>query len=228
MTRTIRATLGLACCALLAGGIAGAQLPDPAAMAKRYAESARQNADLMKQYSWKMRVETTVDGKTRPAQIYQLRYDRDGKLQKTPLTAPEQVKKKRGIRGAIQKGKIEDFQEWTGQLAEVVQEYMTPSPGTMMDFYAKARMSPAPDGTAEASAGDFLRKGDRATFWIDKGTHAPVRFDFVTTLDEDAVEGKVEFGQVTDGPRYAGRVTVSVPARKVTAKVENFDYMKQQ
>lgn len=229
MTRTICATFGLACCALLAGSIARAQPPDPADMAKRYAESARQNAALMRQYSWKMRVEMTVDGKVRPAQIYQMRYDMDGKLQKTPLAAPEQVKKKRGIiRGAIQKEKIEDFKEWAEQLTEVVGEYMAPSPGTMMDFYSKARMSPGPDGTAQMAAGDFLQKGDKATFWVHKETNAPVRYNFVMTLDGDGVEGNVEFGQVTDGPRYAGRVSVLVPARKVTAKIENYDFMKQQ
>ncbi len=228
MTRILFATLGLACCALLAGRVAEAQPPDPAAMAKQYAESARQNATLMKQYSWKMRVEMNVDGKAHPAQIYQMRYDMDGKLQKTPLTAPEEIKKKRGlIRGAIQKNKIEDFKEWSAQLHELIKDYMAPTPGNMMDFYGKARMSPGPDSTAQMAAGDFLQKGDKATFWVNKETSAPVRYNFVTVLDGDAVEGNVEFAQVTGGPRYPGRVTVSVPARKVTTKVENFDFLKQ-
>ncbi len=229
MTRILFTTLGLACCVLLSGRDAGAQPPDPAAMAKLYAESARQNATLMRQYSWKMRVEMTVDGKTHPAQIYQMRYDMDGKLQKTPLTAPEEIKKKRGlIRGAIQKNKIEDFKEWSAQLHELIKEYMAPSPGSMLDFYSKARMSPGPDSTAQMAAGDFLQKGDKATFWVDRESRAPLRYRFVTALEEDGVEGNVEFAQVTGGPRYPGRVTVSVPARKVTAKVENFDFLKQQ
>jgi len=228
MTQTTRAIVGVACLALVGGGIAQAQPPDPAAMAKQYAENARENATLMKQYSWKMRVEMTVDGKSRPAQIYQMRYDMDGKLQKTALTAPEQVKKKRGIiRGAIQKSKIEDFKEWSAELAEVVKEYMAPSPGTMMDFYGKAVMSPGPEGTAQMSAGDFIQKGDKATFWVNRETNAPVRYQFFTTCDGDPVEGNVELSRVTDGPRYAGRVAVSVPARKVTARIENFDFTKQ-
>lgn len=228
MNESTRAIVGASCLALLFGCLAQAQPPDPAAMAKQYAENARQNATVMKQYSWKMRVEMTVDGKTKPAQIYQMRYDVDGVLQKTPLTAPEPVKKKRGlIRGAIQKEKIEDFKEWAEQLAETVKSYMTPSPGTMMDFYSKATMSPAPDGTAQMSAGGFLQKGDKATFWVNKETSAPVRYQFSTTLDGDPVDGNVEFHRVTDGPQYAARVTVSVPARKVTAKIENFDYLKQ-
>ena len=197
-------------------------------MARQYEERARENAASMKRYSWKMRVEMTVDGKTHPAQIYQMRYDLDGNLQKTALTAPEQVKKKRGlIRGAIQKEKIEDFQEWSEKLAETVKRYMAPSPGTMMDFYGKAVMSPAPDGTAQMSAAGFLEKEDRATFWVNRETGDPVRYRFLAQLDGDAVDGSLEFSRVAGGPQYPARVTVSVPAKKVTAKVENYDFLEQ-
>lgn len=227
MTQIIRAIAGFACLGLLSGGAARAQPPDPATMATQYADAARENATLMKQYSWKMRVEMTVDGDTKPAQIYQMRYDRDGNLQKTPLTAPEQVKRKRGIRGAIQKDKIEDFREWSAKLAELIQRYMAPSPGTMMDFYGKAVMSPGPNGTGQMSAGGFLQKDDRVTFWVNRETNDPLRFQFITALEGDRVEGNVEFDRVTGGPQYAARVAVSVPERKIAAKVETFDYLKQ-
>ena len=59
---------------------AGAQ-PDPAAMASGYAQEAQQNAALMRQYSWKMRVEVTVKDETKPPKIYQMRFDVDGKPQ---------------------------------------------------------------------------------------------------------------------------------------------------
>jgi hypothetical protein len=226
MNRSVGASLVVACIAVLPGTPAGSQPPDPAAMAKRYSESAQKNAALLRQYSWKMRTEVTIKGDTKPAQIYQMRYDLDGKLQKTQLTAPQEVKKKRGIRGAIQKGRIEDFQEWVAELTDLVKGYMAPSPGTMLDFYARATMSPATDSTAQVSAPAFLQKGDRATFWVDRETGAPVRFRFDTTLDGDPVEGNVDFGRIPGGPPYAARVKVSVPARNVSAKIENFDFQK--
>jgi len=227
MRNLMRVAMTALCLGALAGGSMRAQAQDPAAMAKQYAESAKLNAEMMTQYSWKMRVELTLDKETKPAQIYQLRYDADGKLQKTQVTATEEVKKKRGIRGKIQKGKIEDFKEWTEQVVELLKDYMAPSPGTMMDFYSKAAMSSAEGGTVQMSATGFLTKEDKATFWIDKETGTPVRYQFVTTLDGDSIEGNVEFQRVTDGPQYPARVTVSVPAREVTAKIEQFDFVKQ-
>jgi hypothetical protein len=227
MNRSTCTFVAIACAAVLPGTVAWAQPPDAAEMARRYGESARQNATLMQQYSWKMRSELTIKGEAKPAQIYQLRYDLDGKLQKTQVTAAQEPKKKRGIRGANQKGKIEDFQAWAAELADLVKGYMAPSPGTMMDFYGKATMSPSPDGTAQMSAGSFLQPGDKATFWVDKQTSAPVRFQFNTSLQGDPVEGIVEFGRVPNGPQYAARISVSVPAKKVTAKIENFDFVKQ-
>jgi len=53
------------------------------------------------------------------------------------------------------------------------------------------------------------------------------RFAFTTALNGDPVAGKVEFGSVAGGPQYAARVTVSVPAKEVSATIETFDYMKQ-
>ena len=41
---------------------------------------------------------------------------------------------------------------------------MAPTAGNMMDFYSKAAMAQAPDGTARMSAGGFLQPGDTATY----------------------------------------------------------------
>jgi hypothetical protein len=51
-------------------------------------------------------------------------------------------------------------------------------------------------------------------------------FEFATALQGDPVQGKVKFARVPDGPQYAQQVNVSVPAKQVSAVVENFDYQK--
>ena len=48
------------------------------------------------------------------------------------------------------------------------------------------------------------------------------------TLDEDPVDGTVEFATVGGGgPNYAARTTVNAPGKKLTAKLENFEYVRQ-
>lgn len=51
---------------------------------------------------------------------------------------------------------------------------------------------------------------------------------FHATLDGDPIDGTVEFATVPGGgPSYAARTTVTAPAKKLTAKIENFSYVRQ-
>ena len=136
-------------------GLALAQGPNAGAMAEKYAQNARANAALMRQYSWQMRVAVTYKDKPESPALYQMNWAPDGTLQKTLLSAP-QKESGRGIRGQIKKGKIEDFQKWLGELADLVKRYMAPTPGNMMDFYSKATFTAAPDGLVQVSAPAFL------------------------------------------------------------------------
>ncbi len=200
---------------------------DPGAMASQYAANAQANAALTRQYTWQMRVEIILKGDAKPAQLYQMRFDVDGKPQKTLLSAPQDQDAGRGIRGRIKKNKIEDFKEWAAKLAELVKDYIAPTPGTMMDFYSKAAYAQAADGTIQVTGVSFIQPGDKVTFLLDPATKSPRRFSFSTVLAEDAVSGTVEFGHVPGGPQYAARLIVNVPSKQVSAKIENFNYQRQ-
>ena len=212
-----------------------AQKPDPAQMALQYSRAAEQNAEMLARYGWKMRTEVSLEvgGETRQVvKLYEVRIDLDGRPQKTELTAspalPEPSKAGRGIRArrtnAKRRAKVAEFKAWAGALSELSESYMSPSPGTMLDFYAKATYTPLHNGLVEVKGRDFLQPGDSVTFVIDGATKAPRSFAFKTRLGRDAVQGKVEYGRAPAGPRYAARTTVNVPARNVTAKVETYDY----
>lgn len=203
------------------------QKPDAMEMVKQYSEAAKTNGALMLQYSWKMRIELTIKGETKPAMIYQMRFDLDGKLQKTLLTAPQKQKKRRGLRKRIAKKKIAQVKEWANKLTGLVKRYSTPSPGVMLDFYTRASFTPLEDGTLQIQAGGFLQAGDKATFLHDSQSQQLKQFIFSTTLDGKNVLGTVEYAQVSNGPTYAARTVIQVPGKQVTAVVENFDFLKQ-
>ena len=219
----------------LAATAAVAQQPDPAQMALQYSEAAKQNAALLARYSWKMRTEVNFRVKDETKQVvklYEVRVDLDGKPQKTELTASqapsEMAKRRRGIRARIKQAKkqerIAELKQWAAALSELLEDYTTPSAGTMLDFYAKATYTPLRSGLVEVEGRDFLQPGDRVTLVIDRATKAPHSFAFKTFIGQEAVQGNVEFGQTPDGPLHAARTTVNVPAKSVTAKVETYDY----
>ena len=84
-----RALVALIAFVALSGvGVARAQAPNAGAMADKYAANARDNAALMRHYSWQMRVAVSYKDKPESPALYQMNWAPDGTLQKTMLTAP--------------------------------------------------------------------------------------------------------------------------------------------
>jgi hypothetical protein len=210
------------------GSVAHAQTPNPGLAADAYAAHAKANAQLMQKYTWKMRVQLTYKGEDKPAQLYQLNYV-NGQLQKTLLSAPPaETGRKHGIKHRIKEQKIDEFKAWAAQLTDLIKRYMAPSPGTMMDFYSSATFSPMPSGNVRATDTGFIQPGDTATYWINPATKQPVTYAFATSLQGDAVNSTVTFGQVPGGPQYASQVNISVPAKEVSATITNFNFVLNQ
>jgi len=211
---------------LIASAALAGEAPDPSRAAMGYFETHKKNADLMREYSWKQRIVVEVEGEQRPPKMYHVRFDREGELQKTLLTQDD-GKKKRGIRGKIQKKKQTEFREWAGSVADVVKKYTAAPPGRVLEFLEKATVMPADGGQAEIRGTGFAASDDQVTIWIDRATRTPSRMKFRTLLDEEALQGSVEYELLDDGLRYAARTTIEVPVRDVKATVETFDYLKQ-
>jgi hypothetical protein len=53
-----------------------------------FAESQKANAQALRQYSWKSRTEIKLKGESKNVKAEQVRYDVNGKLQKTPICRP--------------------------------------------------------------------------------------------------------------------------------------------
>ncbi len=206
-----------------------AQQPDPAQMAMQYGESSKQNAMALRHYSWKMRVAVTVEGEPKSTQLYQMRFDLDGKLQKTAIGGEEAKKKKvRGpARKRIAEKKMSKVKEYVGKVSDLVKTYAHPTPGNMLDFFSRATFAPTAAGQVEIKGTDFLQPGDSATFWIDSATGQTRTYAFRTSMAGDPVNGQVDFQTLQDGPSYAARVSISVPDKSLSAVVENFDYIRQ-
>lgn len=225
-------SLFLACASWLTMSVAFAQTPDMAAIAKTFGQSMQANGAALKQYSWKMRVEVTLKGDPKPAKLYAMRFDLDGKVEKTSLTPaapPPPPAQGRGgrLKEKIKDKKIAEMKEWAGDLADLTKAYITPSPAMLQTFFGKAASAQTPDGLVQLYAEGVLAPGDKVVYEIDPKTQALKRYLFHTSLDKDPVDGQVEFARLPDGPNYAARTTVNVPAKQITATIENYDYVKQ-
>jgi hypothetical protein len=191
-----------------------------------FSAAATKNAALLRTYSWQMSVQATIDGDQKPASVYQLRFDINGNLVKTLMTAPPPPPS--GLGKRIRAKKLQEFKEWGDELADLVKKYMAPSAGTMLDFYSKSTYQTDPSGLIKVSGTAFLQPGDNVSFLIDPTTNSPKQFTFSTTLESDAVTGMVTYAMTADGLRYAAQIQITCPAKKVTSVIQNYGYVKQQ
>jgi hypothetical protein len=202
---------------LIAAAAAG-QSSDMQAMAQQFGVSARQNAAALKMYTWKMRVEASLKGDTKPAKLFQMRFDADGKLQKTSLTqdAPPPPKQ-RGLKGKIVAKKTAEMKDYVEDLAELCKGYLTPSPALLQAFFSRVMTVQAPGGWVQLYANDVIGKGDKLVYEIDPKTQSIHRVLFTAALDGDPVDGTVEFATVPGGgPNDAA--TLRAVARATRAK----------
>jgi len=223
----LRHSLALAGLAILFAAPAAAQSVDMKAMAQQFGQSAKANAQALRMYTWTMRVEVTLKGDPKPAKLYAMRFDADGKVEKTPLTPDAPQEPTRGLKGRIKARKVAELKEWAGDLADLCKGYLAPSPPLLQSFFAKVLTAPAPGGFVQLYATDVISPGDKLVYEIDPRTQAINRVMFNALLEGDPVDGTVEFASVPGGgPSYAARTTVNAPAKKITAKIENFQYTR--
>ncbi len=224
-----RSFLALACWSL-AIVFATAQGPaDAAKLAVQISGKREENRLRLLDYSWKTRTEISIKGETKVLKVELVRFDVDGRMQKTTLNEEKPGQgKERGIRGRIQKRKAEEKKEWFGELNRLLEQYSLPTTGKVLDYLDKATFGPGErPGTIRIEGKNVVQPGDQLTMWIDAETKETKFTKVRTQLDRDAVVLETNHDTLESGLRYAARSVITVPAESVRMTVENFDYTKQ-
>jgi hypothetical protein len=81
--------------------------------------SMAQSQQSLRQYSWVESTEISLKGEVKSLKQNDCRYGPDGTVQKTPTTAPEEQKKKRGLKGKIAAKKKEELGDYMERAASL-------------------------------------------------------------------------------------------------------------
>lgn len=232
----MRRNLLVVAAALTFGGAGLLAQENAVEMALDYSRSLKQNRVLMKEYSWKSRVEIEIEGEKKAAQIAHIRFNTDGELERTVVASESDVKKKRGIRGRIQRKKQQETRELVQTVAKLLMRYELPSTGTMVDFFERSGIdrAAAEGGPIRISGEKMIKSGDEVTIWIDAETQRPTELVVHTWVpkEEDSedrvrVDSKTEYGTLGNGAAYPKKTTVKIPALEMHLEIEQFDHIKQ-
>src|SRR3954464_3825336 len=204
-----------------------------------FAESQKANAQTLRQYSWKSRTEIKLKGESKNVKLEQVRYDADGKLQKTaigtpPAAAPAPPQGGRGGRGGRVKGKVienkkEEFGELMKGLGQLVASYGQLPPDKLQAFKASAttgRGEGAMQGTARIQGLNVREQGDSMTIWIDPASQMMRRVEIKTIYDNKPATMVADYQSVPNGPTYMAHAVLTYPEKNVELTVDNSEYVQ--
>ena len=194
---------------------------------QEFARAQRENAQKLRQYTWKSRTEIQKGGETKAVQLSLMRYDANGKLQVTPLSGTSQETPQRGLRGRIARKKKEGVQETVEELKAIAASYAELPPDEMQRLAANTVMVPEvgkQSGQIRATSTGIRQQGDAMTVWMDAATGKMRRIEIFSMLDKKTVRVVSEFKDLPDGPTYMARSVMTYPSEELTVITENFDY----
>jgi hypothetical protein len=203
-----------------------------------FADSQKANLQALRQYTWKSRTEIKLKGESKNVKLEQVRYDLNGKLQKTPLggtpqaaPAPEQGGRGGRLKKKVIENKKEEFGELMQGLGQLVASYGHLPPDKMQAFKASAnvgRGEGAMQGTAQISGANVLQQGDSMTIWIDPASQMMRRVEINTIYEKKPATLTADYRTVANGPTYMARAVLVYPDKQVELTVDAYEYERTQ
>jgi len=226
--------------ALLFPAFAGAQDAKEALQQKvaAFKESMARNQAALRQYSWTAHTEISLKGEVKKTTDDICRYGPDGKVQKTPVGAPAPPKEQpqgRGRRGGAMKERIvekktDEMQDYMERAVALIHNYVPPTPDRIQAAVQAGNVSAGPSGPDQVQLrfSNYLKPGDSLVLTLDPAAKTLRQVAVESYLDDqkDAVDLKVDFATLSDGPNYVAATTLNAPAKKIQVVTRNGNYQR--
>jgi hypothetical protein len=231
--RTVGLIASLSFC--LARPAAAQQPPDAAAAKKDHAaaikDSLQKSMAALRQYEWVETTAVSLKGEEKSRTQNKCAYLPDGKVLKTPLSAPApEGKQPRGVRGKVVESKTEEISDAAKEAVGLVKQYVPPDPARIDSAKAAGRVSVTPPdaaGQVRMVIKDYLKPGDSLTLDVNAATDRIAGMTVATFTDKkDPVGLKVAWGALPEGWVYPAKIQLDVPSQKLGVAVENSGYKK--
>lgn len=198
--------------------------PDQFALDVSKADAA--NTEQLKAFIWKRNSTATVEGAVKSTVINEVSFDENGDIQVTPVSAESNVKQKPGLRGRTQQNAMEDNMDYVEKALELAIAYTYMSKGQLLDFFGKSKITEVGD-TYEIAGGNIFVQGDTLTVVVEKATNLFVSKKFSTLLDQDPMEGEINYAKFSSGVNHVTDTKISLAAKNAVIDAKNQDYSQR-
>ncbi|HEY6413497.1 MAG TPA: hypothetical protein VIX42_07410 [Edaphobacter sp.] len=221
--------------AAITPAIAQTAAPAGGELQQRLAEikqSTAANQQKLHKYQWTETTQVTLKGQLKPPKQSLARYGPDGKVQKTPIDAPQPQQQQQSGRGGRLKQKViekkkEEFQEYGAQIKTLIGLYLPPDPQKMQQAFQSGKASlNKGEGTADIVFKDYALPGDQMTLSFSTEAKKISTINVKTYMDDpkDAVTLAVQFATLPDGTNYVQGTTLDATAKQLQVTTTNSNY----
>jgi len=195
-----------------------------------FKQATAENQKSLHQYTWIEDTQLSLKGEVKSTKIESCRYGPDGKVQKTPLSAPPEKKEMRGLKKKIAEKKTGEMKDYMERVVSLIQRYVPPQPELIKADVAggNASFSPQPGGML-LQFKNFVKSGDLVSFTLDTAAKAirQVKVDtYLDDADKDKVALAVDFQTLPDGTNYAASKKLDVEAKKIVVAITTKNFQK--
>src|SRR5262249_35410588 len=204
-----------------------AQAPQPAPtnIAIRVTEARQANAALMRQYSCTSRTQVIDQGQVKDLRIDAVNYGPTGQLQRTVMNDQSAPLPFGFLRRRVAEYEREKVEEYLAGLRDLLEQYTLPTAGKVQDFMNKATASgPDASGLFEMPGQNVVGPGDTSSLWTDPRTRHAQKVQVSAMVRGDPVNLTATFKTLPSGLNHVAYAEVTVPAKQISVRVQNFDY----
>jgi hypothetical protein len=207
---------------------ASGDLPQKVAALK---QAAAKNQQKLHQYQWIETSQLTLNGDARPGTQSICQYGPDGKVQKTPMSPPQQPQSPSGgrLKQKVVAKKKEEMTDYMGQVKTLLAMYVPPDPQRIQQAFqtGKASLNAAPGtGNAEIVFKGYALPGDQMTVSFNTAEKKFNALNVNSYMDDpgDTVTLAVKFASLPDSTNYAQQSKLNATARKLQVTTTSSNY----
>jgi hypothetical protein len=193
-------------------------------------QSVAENQQKLHKYQWIETTQLTLNGDAKPGTQSSCQYGPDGKVQKTPMSPPQQPQAPSGgrVKQRIVEKKKGEMKDYMGQVKTLIAMYLPPDPQRIQQALQaeKASLNPGSGGTAQIVFKDYALPGDQMTYSLDTATKKIAGVNVNTYLDDpkDTVTLTVTFASLPDSTNYVQQSVLNATAKKLQVTTTNSNY----
>lgn len=220
---------------ILAAGLIACGLPQslPAQVANEGLANAilaarKQNATLMKQFSWNCRTELEENGTVKDTRIDTVTFGPDGQPQHTLLNDQSNPLPRGFLRRRVAEQERDRLEKYLKDLRAFLHQYTLPTAGAVINFISTTPIpAPGPGGVLQLSGSSVVVPGDTVSLSVYAPTKATRRMSIMTTFQNDDVTVTATFKTLASGLNYPAYIQINVPEKNLTVLIQNYDYINQ-